>query len=71
MSRNFRPRVTEPPRGNGYGFAVELEFHEKIKGLNGDTVVIDLQEGATMKQADELVSLLARLGERVRVSNPK
>lgn len=71
MSRNFRPRVIEPPRGKGYGFAVELEFHEKIKGLTGDTVVIDLQEGTTVKQADELVSMLAKLGEKVRISNPK
>ncbi len=71
MGRNFTPRVIEPPKGKGYDFAVALEFDEKIKSLNGDMVTIDLQEGTTVQQADELAAMLRRHGERVRVSNPK
>lgn len=64
---NFRPRVVEftAPR-----LGVELEFHENIPGLNGDTFMIHLADGSTMEQAEELVRLLHDLGEKAAVTNP-
>ncbi len=62
---NFRPRVVEARLG------VELEFHEDIPGLKGDTVVIFLQPEATFEQAKQLCGLLHDLGSQVTITNPK
>lgn len=64
----FRPRNFEPARGKDqYGLAVELEFYERVAGLSGDTIIIDLADGATMEQAKRLRDTLADLGHKVRV----
>ncbi len=69
---NFRPKVFEPALpGGGSGFGVELEFHERIPGLNGDTVLLYLGVGSTKEQADELVAGLHDLCVKVAVSNPR
>jgi len=64
--RNFRPHLVEAPR-----LGVELEFHEKISGLNGDTIIIYLNENATVETADTLIELLARFGSDIKISNSR
>ncbi len=67
-NRTFRVRVIEPVSNNLAGLAVEFEFHEKVPGLDRDTIVIDLRSGATMDEAEALVRDLNALGARVRLS---
>lgn len=69
---NFRPRVIEPMLADGsIGVGVELEFHEDIPGLTGDTIMVYLKRGTSYEQAQELVSQIHRLGVKVSVSNPR
>ncbi|MFE0758749.1 hypothetical protein ACFW16_32630 [Inquilinus sp. NPDC058860] len=72
MPRNFRPRIVEPPITNDkYGVGVELEFHEQIPGLSGDTLLLYCNDDTTMEQAVALKNLLASLVEKIAVSNPR
>lgn len=72
--QNFRPRVIEPANANapsGVGVAVELEFHESVPGLHGDSIVLHLKDDASMEQAERLRDLLAQFVVKVVLSNPK
>ena len=62
---NFRPRIVEPASDH---VGVELEFHESIPGLKGDTVIIWLKPGATFRQAEQLRNLIGDLGSRVQIT---
>ena len=66
--RTFRARVVEPVTDDIAGLAVEFEFHEKVPGLDRDTIVIDLRGGATMDEAEALVRDLNALGTQIRLS---
>ena len=70
--RNFRPRLIEPllPSGES-GFGVEIEFHEDVQGMNGDTIMIYLDEKTTMEDAEKLIRMLDQFGTSVKISNPK
>jgi len=63
---NFRPRVVEAP-----SLGVELEFHEQVRGLGGDTAIIYLRAGATMRQAEQLRDMIRSLGWTFTITNPK
>lgn len=68
---NFRPRVIEPMLADGtVGVDIELEFHEKIPGLSGDTVMLYLCKGTTIERAQAVVGQLHDLGVKVKGSNP-
>ena len=69
---NFRPRIIEPLLASGKsGLGVEIEFHEEVPGLNGDTVLIYLDEKTTMEDAEKIRDMLAEFGTAVKISNPK
>lgn len=65
--RNFRARVIEPATREGTGVAIELEFHEIIPGLSGDTIVVYLQDDVSVESAAVFVRELNRLGRKVKV----
>ena len=69
---NFRPKVFEPllPSGES-GFGIEIEFHEDVRGLNGDTIMIYLNEKTSIADAKKIVDLLDQFGTMVKISNPK
>lgn len=61
--RNFRPRVTEPQiRPGVIGVGIEFELYERIKGIDGNSIVIYLEEGTSMDQAEELCRTIGQLG---------
>lgn len=65
QSRNFGVSVVQP----GGKVAVEIEFHEKVHGLSGDTLWLSLEEGTSVEDAEALRALLERLGHRITVTN--
>ena len=70
--RNFRPRLIEPLLPSGAsGFGVEIEFHEHIPGLKGDTIAIYLTEEATLENAETIIDMLAQFGFSIKITNPK
>ena len=69
---NFRARVIEPMLADSsIGVGVELEFHEDIPGLSGDTIMLYLRKGTTIEQARDLMRHIDDLGVKVKVSNPR
>ena len=69
---NFSPRVFEPMLADrSIGVGVELEFHEPIPGLSGDTMLLYLRKGTTIEQARDLMRHIGDLGVKVKVSNPR
>lgn len=71
-NRNFRARVIEPPiRDDKTGVGVEIELHENVAGLNGDTLIIHLGDETTFEEASSLASKLNGLGQKIGISNPR
>lgn len=71
MPKNFRPRVIEPANAqspNGVGVAVEIEFHEKVEGLDANTIVLHLGSAATMAEGERLCDLLSELVTKIALS---
>lgn len=70
--RNFRPCLKEPLLPNGEsGFAIEIEFHEQISGLKGDTIIIYLTEEATLNNARDLIGMMNEFCSSIKITNPK
>jgi hypothetical protein len=69
---NFCPCLKEPLLPNGEsGFAIEIEFHEQISGLKGDTIFIYLTEEATLENATDLIGMLKEFCSSIKITNPK
>ena len=69
--RNFGPRIIEPILPSGEtGYGIELEFHSKIPGLNGDTFIIQLSDKISFETAKKIRNLLAEFRDSVLVTNP-
>jgi len=62
-TRNFVATVKEPVGG----FAVQLEFHEEIEGISGDTIVIHLKDGTSLDTARSVANTLNTHGQQVIV----
>lgn len=70
MSRNFTASLKErqPDAKGRPAWFIEIEFHEKIPGLSGDTIAIELNPGAGEDQASAVVQNLNTHGARFHIA---
>lgn len=70
MSRNFVASLKErqPDAKGRPAWFIEIEFHEKIPGLSGDTIAIELNSGTEEEQASAVVQSLNKHGVRLHIA---